>query len=442
MSKKPLWSWFSIFFLGLLLTESQMDSNLALCRGERSPASSCDAWQSELYTMGEGDEVGSLYDELKLQFETSDHCAPSKIFNRPSDRLSPMLFHRATRGLSFITRSDDPTFTKDLRLRYFQAFAEDYSLSDEATQYGLKLIREQNEIAFQRYEVLQRLRGIVIKDLIKTSESQPQTWDEMLRADLVTQKIFSENEEGEAICPFVSGEVFRKAMAGRAKAVSQGLVPKTDLLTIVDYTRPSNERRMYVIDLKKKQVLHNTWCAHGGGPSDQTRQKEEAGSDGFGSSPTMSNKPTMSYSSDGFYLATGATNHWNNTYGPNVILKGLDVNNTNLTSRAVVLHGWRTPYHEYVSGPWVWDSLKKKRLKPEDLYPKFMSVDFKSASVDDMEEALEKLSAASAPKSKRVETTNGCLGVPQREVEPLMKILPGTLMFNYSGPGMSSKFLN
>jgi len=441
MNNRPYWSWFALFFLALLLTESQMHPNDSsqTCGSLRTPASSCDSWQSELISNVD-EEL--LYEELKSQFEASDLCAPSRIFNDPADRLSPILFNRVSRGLSFITRSDDPTFTRDIRLRYFKAFSQEYSLSPEMTEFGLKLIREQNETPSQRYEVLQRLKGEIAKDLMKTSLINPGIWDELIKDELLSQKIFAEDEEGNSVCPFLSSEAFKKAMSGRAKLISKGLVPKTDLLTIVDFSRPSHERRMFVIDLKKKQVLHNTWSAHGGGPTEQTRLKEEAGEDGLGSSPSMSNKPSMSYSSDGFYLATANTNHWNNTYGPNVLLRGLDVNNTNLASRGVVLHGWRTPYHEYVSGPWVWDVAKKKRLKPEDLYPKFMSVDFKTASVDEMEEALDKLSSASAPKAKRLETTNGCLGVPQGEVEPLMKILPGTLMFNYSGPGMISKYLN
>lgn len=45
-------------------------------------------------------------------------------------------------------------------------------------------------------------------------------------------------------------------------ARKKGLDDK-QLLTIIDYSKPSTERRLWVVDLKNDKVLFNTWVAHG-----------------------------------------------------------------------------------------------------------------------------------------------------------------------------------
>ncbi|WP_241901333.1 murein L,D-transpeptidase catalytic domain family protein [Vibrio sp. 10N.286.49.B3] len=38
---------------------------------------------------------------------------------------------------------------------------------------------------------------------------------------------------------------------------------KKPLLTIIDYSKPSTEKRFYVIDLEKKKLIYNTFVSHG-----------------------------------------------------------------------------------------------------------------------------------------------------------------------------------
>lgn len=38
---------------------------------------------------------------------------------------------------------------------------------------------------------------------------------------------------------------------------------KKPLLTIIDYSKPSTEKRFYVVDLRKKKLIFNTYVAHG-----------------------------------------------------------------------------------------------------------------------------------------------------------------------------------
>lgn len=56
--------------------------------------------------------------------------------------------------------------------------------------------------------------------------------------------------------------VLKLSLTAYAKAVKEGLVNK-QILTIIDYSKPSTERRLWVIDLHRGTVLYNTWVAHG-----------------------------------------------------------------------------------------------------------------------------------------------------------------------------------
>lgn len=57
-------------------------------------------------------------------------------------------------------------------------------------------------------------------------------------------------------------DVFRSAMAGlQSIRDSHKIAP--DIISIIDFTKPSTEKRFWVIDVKEGKVLHHTLVAHG-----------------------------------------------------------------------------------------------------------------------------------------------------------------------------------
>ena len=58
-------------------------------------------------------------------------------------------------------------------------------------------------------------------------------------------------------------EVFQLALKGYRKLESIGKLQNTDILTIVDFSQSSKQKRLYVIDLLHKILLFNTYVAHG-----------------------------------------------------------------------------------------------------------------------------------------------------------------------------------
>jgi hypothetical protein len=99
---------------------------------------------------------------------------------------------------------------------------------------------------------------------------------------------------------------------------------KKQILTVIDFSLPSNKKRLWVIDLKNKKVLFNDLVAHGKNSGGIYARK-------------FSNTQSTYMSSLGFYL-TGNT--YQGKHGLSLTLNGMDKNfNDNARDRAIVIHG-------------------------------------------------------------------------------------------------------
>ena len=97
-----------------------------------------------------------------------------------------------------------------------------------------------------------------------------------------------------------------------------------EVLTLIDFTKPSTAERMYVIDIPRRKILFITHVAHGR-------------NSGENYATSFSNRSGSHQSSLGFYLT-------DNTYigrnGYSLMLDGLEPGiNDNARARAVVIHG-------------------------------------------------------------------------------------------------------
>lgn len=122
--------------------------------------------------------------------------------------------------------------------------------------------------------------------------------------------------------PGLDKNVLNLALKAYHKAKSFGHGTK-DYLTVVDYSLPSTTKRMWVIDMQTKTVVHNTLVAHGSGSGDNYARK-------------FSNRPGSGMSSLGLYV-TG--NMYQGHYGESLKLHGLEHKfNSNALSRGIVVH--------------------------------------------------------------------------------------------------------
>lgn len=121
-------------------------------------------------------------------------------------------------------------------------------------------------------------------------------------------------------------EVLKLALEAYNCAVKSGL-DKQKLLTIIDYTLPSNVKRLWVLDLGTNQLLFTTWVAHGKNSGDVLPTK-------------FSNIPESRQSSIGLFV----TGHiYQGKHGASLKLYGLDKGfNDKAEPRAIVMHA--APY--------------------------------------------------------------------------------------------------
>lgn len=119
-------------------------------------------------------------------------------------------------------------------------------------------------------------------------------------------------------------EVFDKALTGYYNMKRNQKVSDKSIITIIDFTKSSNEKRLWVVDVEKKELLFNTYVSHG-------RNSGEEFAENF------SNENESFMSSIGFYV-TDET--YIGKHGLSLKLEGLDEGfNTNAKDRCIVMHG-------------------------------------------------------------------------------------------------------
>ena len=120
-------------------------------------------------------------------------------------------------------------------------------------------------------------------------------------------------------------QVFEKAVTGFYNLKSAGKIASDkSILTIADFDQSSTKKRLWIIDLEKKNLILNTWVAHGMGSGDDKATR-------------FSNTNESHQSSMGFYV-TGEIYH--GKHGRSLRLDGMDEGfNSNARSRAIVVHG-------------------------------------------------------------------------------------------------------
>ena len=122
----------------------------------------------------------------------------------------------------------------------------------------------------------------------------------------------------------ISEEILSLAILGFNKLNAQQRLSKDSILTIIDYSKSSKEKRFFVIDLKSKQLLFKSVVAHGKNTGGEYAKR-------------FSNQLNSLQSSIGFYI-TEKTYQGNNGYS--LKLEGVEYGfNDKAKQRAIVIHG-------------------------------------------------------------------------------------------------------
>jgi|SRR5690348_9197076 len=121
----------------------------------------------------------------------------------------------------------------------------------------------------------------------------------------------------------LSKQAFIEGLKGYNVLRSEGKLNNDDIISIADFTLPSTQKRLFVIDLANHKLLFNTYVAHG-----RNSGKEYAN--------RFSNSPDSHMSSLGFYVTLQT---YYGEHGLSLRLEGEEKGiNDNAESRAIVIH--------------------------------------------------------------------------------------------------------
>lgn len=127
--------------------------------------------------------------------------------------------------------------------------------------------------------------------------------------------------------PGLKADVLRMAMKATTCAAQQGLVKKQNLLTVIDYSLPSTEPRLFVFDMESRRLLFRELVAHG----------KNSGGD---LASYFSNTPGSLATSLGLFVTADP---YVGSNGYSLRLKGLEEGVNDMAwERAIVMHG--APY--------------------------------------------------------------------------------------------------
>ena len=125
----------------------------------------------------------------------------------------------------------------------------------------------------------------------------------------------------------LSFETFYLAYDGFNRLLEQRCLTRDTILTIIDYSKPSDYERLFVIDLKNRKLLFKSLVAHGKGS-------------GVAFAESFSNQPSSHQSCLGFFV-TGKSYY--GKHGYSLRINGMEIGiNNNALSRAIVFH--EAPY--------------------------------------------------------------------------------------------------
>ena len=122
----------------------------------------------------------------------------------------------------------------------------------------------------------------------------------------------------------LSQDAFEQGVKGYNYLLRHNNIKKSNLFTIIDYSRPSTKKRLFVLDMLSGEIVFNTLVAHGQ-------------NSGYNYATQFSNEAESHKTSLGFYITLET---YTGTNGYSLKLKGCEKGiNDKAYERAIVLHG-------------------------------------------------------------------------------------------------------
>lgn len=128
-------------------------------------------------------------------------------------------------------------------------------------------------------------------------------------------------------------DILNYALSGYQRVVHEEGLPESKPLTVIDFSLPSTQKRLWIIEMNSGKIIHHGFVSHGRNSGDLMAKK-------------FSNTHSSYMSSLGFYL-TGET--YQGKHGYSLRLDGLESGfNDKARERAIVIHGAAYAEEEFI----------------------------------------------------------------------------------------------
>jgi hypothetical protein len=131
----------------------------------------------------------------------------------------------------------------------------------------------------------------------------------------------------------LSYQSFEYAAKGYFNLLRENKIQKERFFTVIDFSKPSTEERLYIIDVCYNRIMYKSIVSHGR-------------NSGTLYAKNFSNKNASHQSSIGFFKTT-STYH-SKKYNLALRLDGLEYTNNNASSRGIVMHGADYATYEFL----------------------------------------------------------------------------------------------
>lgn len=148
--------------------------------------------------------------------------------------------------------------------------------------------------------------------------------------------------------PNIDKKVLKLSLIAWSNAAKKGLNQRP-ILTVIDYSKPSYEKRLWVFDLQHDQSLYNTWVSHGKNSGNVHAR-------------SFSNRFQSLQSSLGLFM-TAETYYGKNGYA--LRMRGLEPGyNDHAYQRAIVFHGARYVNSHHTGRSWGCPAVSREVARP------------------------------------------------------------------------------
>jgi L,D-transpeptidase catalytic domain len=192
---------------------------------------------------------------------------------------------------------------------------------------------------FAQANALHKITASKVLQVTLAAKASPPTREVPKISNLVQLLVHGLYEAANLAKYKLDEEVLGYAFTGYLNLRGRGQITDKGILTVIDFSKPSTEKRLWIIDVVKQKLLLHTYVAHGV-------------NSGSNYATEFSNVPESFKSSLGFYV-TAET--YEGKHGLSLALDGAEPTiNCKARERAIVLHG-----SDYVSAQHV---MAKGRL--------------------------------------------------------------------------------